>query len=85
MQEDFQQRVQRTRRPGRSTLTISAIQPANRCARTGSVADGTAWHRTGERMMEIVSEAGEPGERIINNLGRDELVSSLPILHMPPS
>ncbi len=34
-----------------------------------------------ERMLEIVSKAGESGERIIQSLGRDDLVSSLLVLY----
>jgi len=34
-----------------------------------------------DRMMEIVSVAGEPGWRIIETFGRDELVSNLLLLH----
>src|SRR3954451_15781752 len=34
-----------------------------------------------ERMMNIVFEAGEPGQAIIDNLGRDDLVGSLLLLY----
>jgi len=34
-----------------------------------------------DRMMEIASIAGEPGWRIIETFGRDELVSNLLLLH----
>jgi len=34
-----------------------------------------------ERMMNIVYEAGEPGQAIIDKLGRDELVGSLLLLY----
>lgn len=34
-----------------------------------------------ERMMEIVSESGEPGEVIFDSFGRDELVSNLLLLY----
>ena len=39
-------------------------------------------HRVGlERILEIASNAGEPGARIIHSLGKDDLVSSLLVLY----
>lgn len=34
-----------------------------------------------ERMMDIIFEAGEPGQAIIDHLGRDDLVGSLLLLY----
>jgi Fe-S cluster biogenesis protein NfuA len=34
-----------------------------------------------DRMMEIAADAGDPGWRIIDSFGRDELVSNLLLLH----
>jgi len=79
-QKDFQQRVQRI---GDLVGQLDDIRdPTSRIAARELVQLLMELHGTGlERMMEVVFEAGEPGERIINNLGRDELVSSLLILH----
>ncbi|MBV9158961.1 MAG: NifU family protein [Acidobacteriaceae bacterium] len=39
-------------------------------------------HRAGfERTLEILSNAGEPGARLIQNLGKDDLISSLLVLY----
>ena len=65
--KDFQQRVQRI---GDLVGQLDDIRdPTSRIAARELVQLLMELHGTGlERMMEIVFEAGEPGERIINDL-----------------
>jgi Fe-S cluster biogenesis protein NfuA len=60
----------------------SIADPAVRAAAKGLVQSLMDFHGAAlEKALDIVAEAGEPGMDIINQLGRDSLVSSLLILY----
>jgi len=79
-EKDFQKRVQKI---GELVQQLEAIaDPASRAGAKELVQLLMDLHGAGlERMLEIVFKAGEPGGQIIDNLGRDPLVSSLLILY----
>jgi len=78
--KDFRLKVQRI---GELVAELENIADAER--RTGAKALVQLLldlHDVGlERVMEIVAKSGEPGLRIIDELGRDSLVSSLLVLY----
>ena len=78
--KEFQQRIQRI-----SDLVRQfegAGDPALRAAGKELVQLLMELHGTGlERMLEIIFQSGDSGPRIIDDLGRDPLVSSLLILY----
>jgi hypothetical protein len=60
----------------------SAADPDMRTAANQLVQLVMELHGTGlERMLEIIDATGQPGQEIIDSLGRDELVASLLILY----
>ena len=60
----------------------AATDPETRDAALNLVETLLTFHAAGiDRMMEITSEAGDTGWRIIDEFGRDELVNHLLILH----
>jgi Fe-S cluster biogenesis protein NfuA len=79
-EKDFQKRVQQI---GELVHEIEAV--ADPAARTGAkqlVQALMDLHGTGlERILEIIFQSGATGQIIINDLGRDPLVSSLLILY----
>lgn len=79
-QKEFQQRVQKI---GELVRQLEAIaDPAARAGAKGLVQLLMDLHGAGlERILEVTFEAGEPGARIIDELGNDPLVSSLLILY----
>jgi len=79
-EKDFQKRVQKI---GEFVQQIEAIaDPATRAGAKELLQLLMDLHGAGlERMLEIVFQSGEAGSQIIDNLGRDPLVSSLLILY----
>ena len=77
---DFQKRVQKI---GALVHDLEAIaDPASRAAAKELVQLLMDLHGTGmERILEIVFQSGDSGTQIIDDLGRDSLVSSLLILY----
>ena len=78
--QEFQERV------GRIDALVhkldSAADPALRATAKELVQSLMELHGAGiRRMLEIVFDDGENGSRIIESLGRDELVSSLLVLY----
>ncbi|MGA7753266.1 MAG: hypothetical protein WCB05_10550 [Candidatus Sulfotelmatobacter sp.] len=77
---DFQKRVQKIGELVHDLETIA--DPAARGSAKELVQLLMDLHGAGlERLLEVVFQAGEPGARIIDDLGRDPLVSSLLILY----
>jgi Fe-S cluster biogenesis protein NfuA len=78
--KDFQARVQRIGGLVHDLETIA--DPAARAAAKDLVQLLMDLHGTGlERILDVVFQAGEPGAQIIDDLGRDPLVSSLLVLY----
>jgi Fe-S cluster biogenesis protein NfuA len=79
-EKDFQKRVQKI---GGLVHDLEAnADPASRAAAKELVQLLMDLHGTGlERILEIVFQSGNAGSRIIDELGRDQLVSSLLILY----
>ena len=79
-EKDFQQRVQRI---GALVQEIESIaDPAVRASTTQLVQLIMEFHGTGlDRTLEILANAGGPGMEIIDQLGRDPMVSSLLVLY----
>lgn len=78
--KEFQQRIQRIGELVR--LFEGAADPALRAAAKELVQLLMDLHGAGlEKMMEITFQSGDTGPRIIDDLGRDPLVSSLLILY----
>lgn len=77
---DFQKRVQKI---GGLVHNLESIaDPASRAAAKELVQLLMDLHGTGlERILEIVFQSGDSGAQIIDDLGRDSLVSSLLILY----
>ncbi len=79
-EKDFQQRVQKIGALVHDLETIA--DPASRDAAKELVQLLMDLHGTGlERILEIVFQSGESGARIIDDLGQDQLVSSLLVLY----
>jgi Fe-S cluster biogenesis protein NfuA len=79
-EKDFQKRVQKIGGLVHDLETIA--DPASRAAAKELVQLLMDLHGTGlERILEIVFQSGESGARIIDDLGQDQLVSSLLILY----
>ena len=78
--KDFQQRV---RRIGALVGEIESIaDPAVRASTTQLVQLVMEFHGTGlDRILEVLAAAGEPGMKLIDQLGRDPMVSSLLVLY----
>lgn len=78
--KDFQQRVQRI---GELVHELDAVaDPAARSACKGLVQSLMELHGQGlERILEIVFQSEKSGEALIDELGRDSLVSNLLILY----
>jgi Fe-S cluster biogenesis protein NfuA len=77
---DFQKRVQKIGELVHDLETTA--DPAVRASAQELVKLLMDLHGAGlERLLEVVFQAGEPGARIIDDLGRDPLVSSLLILY----
>ena len=77
---DFQKRVQKIGGLVRDLESIA--DPASRAAAKELVQLLMDLHGTGlERILEIVFQSGDSGPQIIDDLGRDSLVSSLLILY----
>jgi Fe-S cluster biogenesis protein NfuA len=76
----FQKRIQRI---GEMVEQLeSTADPHARAVAKELVESLMALHGTAlERILELASEAGEPGETIIRKCGRDELVSNLLLLY----
>jgi len=79
-EKDFQNRVQKI---GALVHDLESVaDPAARAAAKNLVQLLMDLHGTGlERILEIVFESGESGAQVIDELGRDPLVSSLLILY----
>ena len=78
--KDFQNRVQKIGQLVRDLETVA--DPAARAATKELVQLLMDMHGAGlERVMEIVFQSGEPGARLIDDLGQDPLVSSLLVLY----
>jgi Fe-S cluster biogenesis protein NfuA len=79
-EKDFQKRIQRV---SKLTAEIEEIaDPALRASSKELVQVLMELHGNAlERIMEIVFQAGDPGVRIIDECGRDSLVSSLLVLY----
>lgn len=79
-EKDFQERVQRI---GALVQEIESIaDPAVRASTTQLVQLIMEFHGTGlDRALEILANAGGPGMEIIEQLGRDPMVSSLLVLY----
>jgi hypothetical protein len=79
-EKDFQKRVQKIGEQVQNLETIA--DPAVRASAKGLVQSLMDLHGTGlERILEIVFESGEGGARVIDELGKDPLVSSLLVLY----
>jgi Fe-S cluster biogenesis protein NfuA len=79
-EKDFQQRIQKIGGLVHDLETIA--DPAVRAAAKELVQLLMDLHGTGlERILEIVFQSGESGSRIIDDLGQDQLVSSLLVLY----
>ncbi|MGO9519035.1 MAG: NifU family protein [Candidatus Korobacteraceae bacterium] len=78
--KELQQRIQRI---GGLVQEIEAIaDPSVRASTKQLVQLLMEFHGAGlDRALEIVANTGEPGLRLIDNLGRDPLVSSLLVLY----
>ena len=78
--KDFRDRVQRI---GDLVQQIEEIaDPATRATAKGLIQSLMDLHGAAiERTMEIVAEAGDPGVALIDQLGRDPMVSSLLVLY----
>jgi hypothetical protein len=79
-EKDFQQRVQKI---GELVRTLEAVaDPAVRSSSKELVQLLMEMHGSGlEKILDIIFAAGDPGVRIIDDLGRDPLVSSLLVLY----
>jgi Fe-S cluster biogenesis protein NfuA len=78
--KDFQNRVQKIGQLVRDLETVA--DPAARAATKELVQLLMDMHGAGlERVMEIAFQSGEPGARLIDDLGQDPLVSSLLVLY----
>lgn len=78
--KEFQQRVQKIGGLVHDLETIA--DPASRAAAKELVQLLMDLHGTGlERILEIVFQSGDAGARIIDELGQDQLVSSLLVLY----
>ena len=78
--KDFQNRVQKIGHLVRDLETVA--DPAARAATKELVQLLMDMHGAGlERVMEIVFQSGDPGARLINEMGQDPLVSSLLVLY----
>lgn len=78
--KDFQNRVEKIGQLVRDLETVA--DPAARAATKELVQLLMDMHGAGlERVMEIAFQSGELGERLIDELGQDPLVSSLLVLH----
>lgn len=77
---DFQQRIQRI---GDLVQQLEgAADPAVRSAAKELIQSLMELHAAGlEKMLDIAFQAGDEGQRIIDDLGRDSLVSSLLVLY----
>ncbi len=79
-EKDFQSRIQKIGGLVHDLETIA--DPASRAAAKELVQLLMDLHGTGlERIMELVFQSGESGPRIIDDLGQDQLVSSLLVLY----
>jgi len=79
-EKDFQQRIQKIGSLVHDLETIA--DPASRAAAKELVQLLMDLHGTGlERILEVVFQSGDSGPRIIDDLGHDQLVSSLLILY----
>ena len=79
-EKDFQQRVQKIGGLVHDLETIA--DPASRAAAKELVQLLMDLHGTGlERILDVVFQSGDPGPRIIDELGQDPLVSSLLVLY----
>jgi len=79
-EKDFQQRVQKIGGLVHDLETIA--DPASRSAAKELVQLLMELHGTGlERILEIIFQSGDSGPQIIDDLGQDQLVSSLLILY----
>ena len=75
-EKDFQKRVQKIGGLVHDLETIA--DPASRAAAKELVQLLMELHGTGlERILEIVFQSGDAGSRIMDDLGQDQLVSSL--------
>jgi len=78
--KDFQIKVQRIGELVRDLENIA--HPESRASAKALVQLLLDLHSVGlERVMEIVASGGDPGQRTIDDLGRDPLVSSLLVLY----
>ncbi len=79
-EKEFQQRVQKI---GGLVQDLESIaDPAARAAAKELVQLLMDLHGTAlERIMEIIFESGDPGSKVIDELGQDQLVSSLLVLY----
>jgi Fe-S cluster biogenesis protein NfuA len=78
--KDFQIKVQRIGELVRDLENIA--EPESRASAKALVQLLLDLHSVGlERVMEIVAGSGDPGQRTIDDLGRDPLVSSLLVLY----
>ena len=78
--KDFQKRIQRI--SGLVNELDAIVDPAARSAAKQLIQLLMELHGTAlERMLELTFAWGEPGERLIDELGQDSLVSSLLVLY----
>jgi Fe-S cluster biogenesis protein NfuA len=79
-EKDFRQRIQKIGSLVHDLQTIA--DPASRAAAKQLVQLLMDLHGAGlERILEVVFQSGDSGSRIIDDLGQDQLVSSLLILY----
>ena len=79
-EKDFRQRVQKIGGLVHDLETIAG--PASRAAAKELVQLLMDLHGTGlERILDVVFQSGDPGAKIIDELGQDPLVSSLLVLY----
>jgi Fe-S cluster biogenesis protein NfuA len=80
MDAGLKERIQKI--DGLAARIRGAADPDIRDAALELVQTVVDFHASGiDRMMEIASEAGDEGWRIIDEFGRDELVSTMLLLH----
>ena len=78
--KDFQKRIQRI--SGLVSELDSIVDPAARSAAKQLIQLLMELHGTAlERMLEVTFASGEPGKNLIDQFGRDSLVSSLLVLY----
>ena len=78
--KDFQKRIQRI--SGLVNELDAIVDPAARSAAKQLIQLLMELHGTAlERMLELTFASGEPGKRLIDELGQDSLVSSLLVLY----